>query len=440
MMWHESSIIRALKASHCTERKSAMRLILALVIAGLSLASTIQSAPAAFEMRRAINVAQWFTWPRYESAPGTGILWPPYKDIPRPPSLEELTALKKSGFDTIRLPVDPAPFIVFEGERREEVYALLSSAIARIRKAGLNVIVDMHPNSRHPVWGQHALAKGADAPAFVAYVKMVGEMAQRLDKYDAKHVALELINEPRVKCAGAEQERWQTMAKQLVDSARAGSRKLSLILTGACVSSLEGLLALDPKQIGDKNLIYTFHFYDPFTFTHQGATFIPWPDKYLDEVPWPASKRPIEEPLSRIAPRVAAAANLDETKREQAALGAQANLQKYYRSNAGPEMIRARFSKVADWAKTHGIPANRIFIGEFGVLQKKDGTAGARCEDRMRWLRDIRSVADDLGFTWAYFNYDGAFAIVQSDEKRTLDPNILASLGMSERKINCGER
>jgi endoglucanase len=421
------------------KQEHAMRFILALVLALLPLAPTAQSAAAAFEMRRAINVAQWFTWPRYEPAPATGIYWPPYKNVPRPPSLEELTQLKKSGFDTIRLPVDPAPFIVFEGDRREEVYEMLSAAITRIRKAGLNVIVDLHPNSRHPVWGQHAMAKGPGTPSFDAYASLVTQMAKRLDRYDAKHVALELINEPRVKCAGTEQDGWHTIAKTLVDSARAGSGKLTLVLTGACVSSLEGLLALDPDAIGDNNLIYTFHFYDPFTFTHQGATFIPWPDKYLDEVPWPAAERPIEQVMTRIQPRIAEA-KLDESARERAALGAQANLQKYYRSNAGPEMIRTRFAKVADWAKANRVPANRIFIGEFGVLRKKDGTAGARCEDRMRWLRDIRLAADEFGFSWAYFNYDGAFAIVESDERRVLDQNVLASLGLSERKINCGVR
>ncbi len=387
-------------------------------------------------MRRAINVAQWFTWPRYEPAPATGILWPPYKETPRPPNERELADLRRAGFDTIRLPVDPAPFIVFEGDRREEVYRILFSAIARIRAANLNVIVDLHPNSRHPTWGQHAVASGADAPAFVTYLEVVREMARRLHKHSS-YAALELINEPRVKCAGAEQRRWQGMAKQLVDSARAGSKNLTLVLTGACVSSLEGLLALDPAAIGDDNLIYTFHFYDPFSFTHQGASFIPWPDKYLDEVPWPALKRPIEQPLARIEKRVSAAPNLDATARERAAAGARANLQKYYRSNASAEVVRTRFEKVAHWAKTHDILTSRIFVGEFGVIRKKDGTAGARCEDRMQWLHDIRSTAEQFGFSWAYFNYDGAFAIVKSDSDRALDTDVLASLGLMQKDRLC---
>lgn len=390
----------------------------------------------AFEMRRAINVAQWFTWPRYEPAPATGILWPPYKKVPRPPSAAELADLKRKGFDTIRLPVDPAPFIVFDGERREGVYRMLFAALERISGAGLNAIVDLHPNSRHPVWGQHAIATGTDGPAFISYLGVVEEMAARLHNR-AKTVALELINEPRVKCAGIEQERWQHMAKRLVDSARAGSRKLTLIMTGACVSSLEGLIAFNPGRLGDRNLIYTFHFYDPFSFTHQGASFIPWPDKYLDEVPWPASKRPIEEPLALIEQRVLMASKLDDAERLKAISGARANLLKYYRTYPSGDSIRERFAKVAQWAKDNGIPANRIFVGEFGVIRKDAGGAGARCEDRMQWLHDIRSTSEAFGFSWAYFNYDGAFAIIRSDADRTLDPDVLASLGLMKKQQVC---
>src|SRR4051812_12223624 len=155
-------------------------------------------ARANFRVGPAINIAQWFTWPRYEPAPSTSIAWPPYKETPRPPSASELQALRKAGFETIRLPVDPAPFIVFEGEKREAVYRILFEALTRIREAGLKVIVDLHPNSRHPVWGQHAVIAGLDAPAFTAYADVTSEMSRRLAKLDPERVALELMNEPRL--------------------------------------------------------------------------------------------------------------------------------------------------------------------------------------------------------------------------------------------------
>ena len=406
------------------------------LVATLILLIALTDARAEFRVGPAINIAQWFTWPRYEPSPAPSIAWPPYKETPRPPNLSELQALKKAGFETIRLPVDPAPFMVFEGEKREAVYRMLFDALALIQQAGLRVIVDLHPNSRHPVWGQHAVIAGLDAPAFVAYADVTTEMARRLAKLDANRVALEVMNEPRLKCKGEQQERWERIASTLVTRARREAPKLTLVVTGACVASLDGLLALDPERFGDANLIYTFHFYEPFSFTHQGATFIPWPDKYLDEVPWPVHHRPIEEPLARLQERMQKV-SLDPIALEKARIGAAANLTKLYAAGAGRDTLDARFSKVAAWARDRGISPRRILIGEFGVLRKNGDSPGALCEDRIRWLSDIREIMDKYGFSWSYFSYDGPFALVRSDQDREFDLSVLKALGLRNGKTGC---
>jgi hypothetical protein len=395
------------------------------------------AAQTVFETHRGINIARWFTWPRYEKAPATGVLWPPYNKTPAPPTQAELNQLREAGFDTVRLPVDPSPFMVFEGKQREEVYRILFDAIRHIRAAKLKVIVDLHPNSRHPVWGQHAVIKGLDAPAFVSYTKMLEEMARRLEPLGEKNVALELMNEPRLKCKGSGQNLWQEMQSVLIRHARAGSPKMTLIVTGACVSSADGLIALDPSALGDKNLIYTFHFYDPFAFTHQGAQFIPWPEKYLDQVPWPANARPIQKPMSLIAANVAAAPKLDVFARQKAKIGAEHNLQKFYKSNPGPDTIEKKFAEVGEWANSHGIAGRQILIGEFGVLRKEAGKPGALCEDRMRWLADVRKSAERHRFAWSYFSFDGPFALIVSDTDRRFDQPVLASLGLKHTAARC---
>lgn len=403
-----------------------------LLAAALFAATILASeARAEFTIGPAINVAQWFTWPRYEQ-PGAGIAWPPYRETPRPPNAAELEALRRVGFETVRLPVDPGPYMVFDGERREAVYGMLFEAIRRIQAAGLKVIVDFHPNSRHPVWGQNAIVAGLEAPAFLAFSKAVEDMARRLHASGATNVAFELINEPRLKCKGPEQQLWQNMITRLVERARAGSPSLTLIVTGACISTPQGLVALDPAALGDRNLIYTFHYYEPFTFTHQGAQFIPWPDKYLDELPWPAGSRPIDEPIALLTERIVTMPGLDDAARTKAMTGARVNLQRFYASGAGSALIEKRFAEVRRWADRHGIPPQRIFIGEFGVWRKHANLPGARCEDRARWLADTRAAAEKNGFAWAYFNYDGPFGIVMADNDRTLDPAVLASLGLDK--------
>lgn len=52
--------------------------------------------------------------------------------------------------------------------------------------------------------------------------------------------------------------------------------------------SLATLTQMEPYA--DKNLIYTYHFYEPFLFTHQGAN---WTDKItasLKDIPFPYNK------------------------------------------------------------------------------------------------------------------------------------------------------
>jgi len=421
-----------MNAKCCASRRRAISTRAVSVLIAVSLAVVLvgsSRAQAEFAIGPAINIAQWFTWPRYDRAPATTIQWPPYKETPRPPSDADLRALKDAGFQTVRLPVDPAPFFVFEGERREAVYRMLFEAVRRINAAGLNVVIDLHPNSRHPAWGQHAVIAGADAPAFVAFNGVVGEMARRLAKLDQDRVALELMNEPRLQCRGEQQQRWETLLRQMIETARKQAPRLALVVTGACVSSADGLVALDPGALGDGNLIYTFHFYEPFSFTHQGAQFIPWPDKYLDQVPWPASERPIEQVLAHLDRRMDTLA-LEPDAREQARLKARANLIKYYARGSDRDLIDKRFDLVANWARSNGVAADRVFIGEFGVLRKNGDAPGALCADRLRWLADIRASATRHGFTWAYFSYDGPFALVDDDQSRKLDGSVLAALGL----------
>jgi endoglucanase len=330
-----------------------------MLAAACIVAFEVRAETGEFKVRRAINMAQWFTWPRYQAV-GAGIEWPPYKEARSDEDLATLRALREAGFDTIRLPVDPAPFIAFDGERRAAVYAMLFETVGRIKAAGLNAIIDIHPNSRHPVWGQNAVVAGLEAPAFAAVENVVAEMATRL-KASTDNVALELLNEPRLKCKGPEQGLWQQMARHLAERARSANPKLTLIVTGACISTPEGLMALDPAPFAKGPTIYTFHFYEPSSFTHQGAQFIPWPDKYLDGVPWPASARPLGEPTALLEAQVAKQPGMNDLERMSTRAKAMHNLERYYAQNADVSLVDRRFSEVADWARKNGI-APVIFL------------------------------------------------------------------------------
>jgi hypothetical protein len=62
------------------------------------------------------------------------------------------------------------------------------------------------------------------------------------------------------------------------------------------------------------------------------------------------------------------------------------------------------------------------------------------CEDRVRWLTDVREAAEQFGFSWAYFSYDGPFALVKDDRSRALDDSVLVALGLLKGREPCRDQ
>ena len=117
-------------------------------------------------------------------------------------------------------------------------------------------------------------------------------MARTLAEEDPAQVAFEPMNEPVIDCDADGTGLWPERQQRLFAAARASATRLTLVLTGACYSSAEALARIDPKAIPDDNIIWTFHSYEPFLLTHQGATwagdFIP----YVTGLPYPLSAVP----------------------------------------------------------------------------------------------------------------------------------------------------
>ncbi|MFX9097170.1 hypothetical protein ABTN72_19120, partial [Acinetobacter baumannii] len=61
---------------------------------------------------------------------------------------ELITAVHASGFDFVRLTVDPGPFLQMTGERRDALDTILRTTIQRFRARQLSVIVNFHSNSQ----------------------------------------------------------------------------------------------------------------------------------------------------------------------------------------------------------------------------------------------------------------------------------------------------
>jgi endoglucanase len=247
-----------------------------LVLAALAL----PGHAASFSMKRGLNLDQWTTWPgEGKWSDRQAIL--PYPEWRRSLRDEDLKALKSAGFDFLRMPVDPSPFLSDQTlALRDDLYASVLDSVRMINRAGLTVIVDMH---LIPAGGNRKIGmdQAMDDPlTFDAYVEVVRKMARTLAAEDPAQVAFEPMNEPIVDCDTDGTSLWPDRQMKLFAAARSSATKLTLILTGACYSNAASLAKIDPKAIPDDNIIWTIQSYEPFLLTHQGATwagdFIPY--------------------------------------------------------------------------------------------------------------------------------------------------------------------
>lgn len=380
-------------------------------------------------LRRGINVFPWFSLTREFPAPIRDYDWPPFQTERPVPTRADLVRLKTCGLDFIRLPVDPGPFLAMEPQQVARLSDMLMAAVDMAIDTGLRVIVNFSPNTATHYWNPQNLISGPDAPGFEAYLKLIGTWSKLLGQRAPGRVALECVNEPPQSCTSPVWDKTQTA---FLTAARSASPDLMLIATGACGSMISGLSALDPHPLEVfQPLIYTFHFYEPYVFSHQGAPWIGEPlYRYLNSVPWPGSAGSLEESLAAVRARIAQDTTSPERDKKDAYREAERVLKDYFDGLPDRNFVDGYMSEVANWGRRHGIAADRILMGEFGALKSDHRYVAAHAADRARYIRDVRLSAEKAGLPWAFWNlFDGMG--LMDDTTRALDPTILDALGLA---------
>ncbi|TIU23647.1 MAG: glycosyl hydrolase, partial [Mesorhizobium sp.] len=149
-------------------------MIKTLMAALLVLAALVMPAQtASFSMKRGLNLDQWTTWPGEDkwSDPQAILPYPEWRKFLND---DDLKALKSAGFDFLRMPVDPSPFLSGETlTQRDNLYASVLDSVRMINRAGLKVIVDMHliPSGSSRKIGMGEVMD--DPKMFEAYVEVV---------------------------------------------------------------------------------------------------------------------------------------------------------------------------------------------------------------------------------------------------------------------------
>jgi endoglucanase len=373
--------------------------------------------------RRGIAMSHVMAWAPLEPAPSKSFVFPPfaYSDAA---FAEELRALHRRGLDFIRFAVDPGPFLQWQdGARREYLDRMLLGRVRQILSNDLSVIVDFHPSDINPDYLGQKITAGLEDPLFEAYLRLLAHAAVMLDGVRSPRVALEIMNEPPPHA-----QTWRPMLEAAYAEIRKRAPALLLVLDGGEQGNLEGTITLDGFH-GDSNIMFSFHYYRPWQFTHQGLTGMA--AGFLTDVPYPAGARPIAESLNATDETVTRA-RLDELQKTQAKAAARNALESYRASSFDRSTMVVDFDKVARWARDHSVPANRVILGEFGAMNNEQRGLPTRQAERMRWFTDVREEAEARGFAWAAWVYSGSlgFSLVKQPGSIELDPGIIKALGL----------
>jgi hypothetical protein len=387
----------------------------ALATLGASLAGAA-APPKPLALRRGVNAFPWFQLTREYPAPRKDYAWPPFQETRPMPTSRDLATLRAAAFDFLRVPVDPGPFLAASPRDRAALLDDLTKAVALCIAHDLNVVVNVQANGGTHYWTPERMTGATDAPEFAAYVGLVGEIAGRLPP---AHAALEPINEPIGACGAlaAKQVRAALLAR-----ARAAAPALTLVASGGCGGLIQGLADFDPADIAAfAPVIPTFHFYEPYLFTHQGAS---WMGERLYHtlagVPWPGSAGSYDATMGETRVR---AQTLAPAERDAVLGETEKALKVYFNANPGRPFIERYLGAAADWAKRHGLATSQVLLGEFGALKT------ARAPDRARYIRDVRESAEGFGFPWAFWCLFDSMGLMD-ERTRALDPDMVAALGL----------
>ncbi|MEI8702201.1 MAG: glycoside hydrolase family 5 [Mesorhizobium sp.] len=412
-----------------------MRRIACIAAWVLGMAMAANAAP--IPLQRGVGVHGWLNWSPIED--DGSYRWPPYRSEKewragdRPLANwrdgEAFASIRSMGFDFVRLSVDPGPLLASEGAKRQQALDILAAAVERVTSAGLKVVFDLHGVTQVPAYSMEMIYDGADSGGVASYREMVVAVATMLVKIGTDKVAIEPYNEPAYyPCDSSGSDDWQRIMAGTIRDIRAVSSELTIVATGACGGSIAGLVNLTPG-FDDPNLYYSFHMYEPHSFTHQRSDGT---NTFASGLPWPADSSTPEVVIETLKAQMDAA-GLSPVEQVMNMVAAREAIARYFEQNWGPSQLEASFRQAVDWAEAHGIPSRRLFMGEFGViLMSADGRMGAFDADRLRYLKAVRQQAERFAIPWSVWEFSNPYGmtVIRQEGPAVPDSEMLRALGL----------
>jgi endoglucanase len=231
-----------------------LSLTLVLVIFGFSCGAQSVAQKRCDSFKQGVNLSDWL-----ESYWDTN--WPVVSGAYNRAFLVEM---KAAGINSVRLPVcfalvtDTLP--PYNVDTANPVFGIVDTVLKWAAELDMRVIIDNHHqwNITDANWRQQQPRLG----------HLWSVLAQRYALLDPDRYFFEVLNEP----SNTNNDSVRLLYMPVIDSIRQYAPHHSIIASANDWSNGFGLFTYRP--LPDTNMIYTFHSYDPYNFTHQGLSFV----------------------------------------------------------------------------------------------------------------------------------------------------------------------
>jgi endoglucanase len=264
--------------------------------------------------------------------------------------------IREAGFNHVRVNLHPLrdgkPDA--NGKLRDEFFQTVDWAIDQALSNKLMVILDYHDD----------LAISPDPEGkkkdFMASWTAIAERYQ--DR--PSEVLFEILNEPAAKFT---HESWDAYWHEALTIIRKTNPNRTVIIGPASWNNFKQLDKLKLPE-NDHNIIATFHYYDPFPFTHQGTPWTGQVDK--TGVSWTGSEKE-------------------------------------------KQTVIDDFVQVQAWSKQNHRP---LYMGEFGTYEKGD------LASRVRWTEFVARQAEKMDWSWGYWQFADNFMVFDMKSQQWVAP------------------
>jgi len=322
--------------------------------------SPANSQYGSFQIKRGTNIAHWLSQSNRRGTARASFF-----------TEKDITYIKSAGFDHIRLPVDEEQLWDSTGKRYDEAFQLLDNCLGWANNAGLRVVLDLHILRSHhfnaaekPLWTK--------PEAQDKFIQLWKDLAGAVHKWPNGMLAYEFMNEP----VADDPEQWNRLLSRVADSIRSWERERVLVIGS---NRWQSANTFDQLRIppNDKNILLSFHFYEPFHLTHYKASWTNLKD-FNGQVQYPG----------------------------QIVVNGQTDRERMVYNEDTLLKMMAKPIHLADSLK---LP---LYCGEFGVID------GSPRDSKIAWYKDLVDIFEKHNIAYANWNYKaGSFGIVDAAMK-----------------------